>query len=119
MTSSLTAVYEGNAHESSLRQSSSCGDTAIAIMQAARFVAQVTLSIEAAHNFKLVATHITSGENNVVDDLHVSRDNLHSFFFQGPNGQQKSGARARDSSGATTRPAGGLDLANLDASFHH
>ena len=38
--------------------------------------------IEAAHNFKLVATHISSGENNVTDDL--SRDNLHSFFSKVP-----------------------------------
>ncbi|KAL5514950.1 hypothetical protein EMCRGX_G000045 [Ephydatia muelleri] len=37
---------------------------------------------KAAHNFKLVATHITSSDNSVADDL--SRDNLHSFFSKVP-----------------------------------
>ena len=43
--------------------------------------------VEAAYNFRLVTTHITSVENNIADD--ISRGNMHAFFSKVPEANKE------------------------------
>ena len=74
--------------------------------------------VEAAYNFKLVATHITSIENDIADDL--SRGNQHCFLSKVP-AASKEPARVPtaavelllDTAGDWTSPAWTHHFANI------
>ena len=66
--------------------------------------------VEAAYDFKLVATYVTSMDNNIADDS--SRDNLRAVLLKVPTTN-------RDPARATAGPRSGLDLTCLDSSVQH